>query len=593
MGAGKSKPDTVGPEAPQTFDVGDLLRVRGTGQRWEGQELTAKIVDTRESDDTVKLEYFGGGFKRFQRSELKQLVVRRPTNTHSIKDFFAGQHLVLHGPGGRWSADRYVAFVVDIRESDETVKVRYAHGEFKRFCLAELEMLLMEGQAPESWEKWSVGGHIYLRGSGKWWSGRNFGATIVDIRHSDSTIKVQYTSGGFKRFDLAEFKRLVTEQIAIPEMWEDWSSASTPAMSEMDKLHDEIVQAIRMHDEAKAAELEAKYHSMLSHGEQVQDLQAALAKAVKEANYLKAHWIQQELQQALGEDAGTPVAIDDELASSLWTVLRSSTSQALCGGVAGASAMALQITSLMWLRTIMNFQYRYGMTMREAMRNLYAQGGLPRFYRGIGPALVQGPLMRFVDSSANAGVLALFEATHAEKMWPVWIQTIFASGSAASLRIALMPLDAVKTVLQVDGQHGLAQLFARCRAGGSSVLFRGAMASSAATFVSHYPWFTVFNCLNNQLPHYDRRSQELLRNAGIGFCASVCSDTVSNSLRVLKTHRQTREQGSYLGIAQSVIRSDGVAGLLSRGLTTRIIANGLSGMVFSVLYRLFEEPLKK
>lgn len=27
--------------------------------------------------------------------------------------------------------------------------------------------------------------------------------------------------------------------------------------------------------------------------------------------------------------------------------------------------------------------------------------------------------------------------------------------------------------------------------GGSSVLFRGAMASSAATFVSHYPWFTV------------------------------------------------------------------------------------------------------
>eukprot|EP00438_Fugacium_kawagutii_P016264 Skav226627 [mRNA] locus=scaffold2041:493990:494946:+ [translate_table: standard] len=315
---------------------------------------------------------------------------------------------------------------------------------------------------------------------------------------------------------------------------------------------------------------------MLSHGEQVQDLQAALAKAAKEANYLKAHWIQQ----------------DDSSSLWLWNVLMNSTSQALCGGLAGASAMALQITSLMWLRTIMNFQYRYGMPMREAMQRLYGQGGLPRFYRGIGPALVQGPLMRFVDSSANAGVLALFEATHAEKIWPVWFQTIFASASAASLRIALMPLDAVKTVLQVDGQHGLAQLFARCRSGGSSVLFRGAMASSAATFVSHYPWFTVFNCLNNQLPHYDKRSQELMRNAGIGFCASVCSDTVSNSLRVLKTHRQTREhEGSYLGIAQSVIRRDGVTGLLSRGLTTRIVANGLSGMVFSVLYRLFEEPL--
>ena len=32
---------------------------------------------------------------------------------------------------------------------------------------------------------------------------------------------------------------------------------------------------------------------------------------------------------------------------------------------------------------------RYSSAMTEAMRNLYAQGGLPRFYRGIGPALVQ------------------------------------------------------------------------------------------------------------------------------------------------------------------------------------------------------------
>ena len=40
----------------------------------------------------------------------------------------------------------------------------------------------------------------------------------------------------------------------------------------------------------------------------------------------------------------------------------------------------------------------------------------------------QGPLMRFVDSSANAGVLALFEATHAEKMWPApWLCWVYGS----------------------------------------------------------------------------------------------------------------------------------------------------------------------
>ena len=98
--------------------------------------------------------------------------------------------------------------------------------------------------------------------------------------------------------------------------------------------------------------------------------------------------------------------------------------------------------------------------------------------------------MRFVDSSANAGVLALFDST--AQQWPLYLQTIFASASAAGFRAAAMPLDAVKTVLQVDGRDGLKQLMARWRDGGSSVLFRGAVASSAATFVSHYPWFTAF-----------------------------------------------------------------------------------------------------
>lgn len=55
-------------------------------------------------------------------------------------------------------------------------------------------------------------------------------------------------------------------------------------------------------------------------------------------------------------------------------------------GIPGAAAMGLQVCSLMWMRTIMNYQYRHGTTTREAARTLYAQGGIARFYRGIGPA---------------------------------------------------------------------------------------------------------------------------------------------------------------------------------------------------------------
>jgi hypothetical protein len=34
-------------------------------------------------------------------------------------------------------------------------------------------------------------------------------------------------------------------------------------------------------------------------------------------------------------------------------------------------------------------QYRYGGTMKEAFRTLYSQGGIPRFYKGLLPALFQ------------------------------------------------------------------------------------------------------------------------------------------------------------------------------------------------------------
>lgn len=82
--------------------------------------------------------------------------------------------------------------------------------------------------------------------------------------------------------------------------------------------------------------------------------------------------------------------------------------------------------------------------------------------------------------------------------------------------------------------------------------------------------------------------QKLLRQAFIGFVASVASDTVSNSLRVVKTYRQVNATRiGYTESARAVIASDGLRGLFGRGLKTRIIANGLQGLMFSVLWRLF------
>jgi hypothetical protein len=51
--------------------------------------------------------------------------------------------------------------------------------------------------------------------------------------------------------------------------------------------------------------------------------------------------------------------------------------KALLSGVSGMSAMVIQVSSLMWMRTVMNYQYRNGGTFKEVVRKLHAEGGIP------------------------------------------------------------------------------------------------------------------------------------------------------------------------------------------------------------------------
>ena len=97
------------------------------------------------------------------------------------------------------------------------------------------------------------------------------------------------------------------------------------------------------------------------------------------------------------------------------------------------------------------------------------------------------------------------------------------------------------------------------------------------------------------------------RSALLGFCASSVSDVCSNSLRVIKTTKQTARLGlekeggdvsgenqqdkdiSYAEIVKLIIEKDGVMGLFGRGLQTRLLTNSIQGAVFSVLWRYFQQ----
>ena len=256
------------------------------------------------------------------------------------------------------------------------------------------------------------------------------------------------------------------------------------------------------------------------------------------------------------------------------------------GGLSGAAAMTVQVTSLMWLRTTMNYQYRYGTTTTQALKKLYSDGKILRFYKGYTPALMIGPLSRFGDTMTNTYALNSLEKSNL----PTSVKTMFGSGLAASWRALLMPIDALKTTMQVEGKGGLNLLSNKIKKTGPKVLFHGTGASMSATFVGHYPWFLTYNILDEKMPKYNDGLKKFLRNGIIGFNAAVISDCCSNSLRVIKTTKQTHNTSlSYKDTVKLILKDDGIKGLFGRGLKTRILTNGIQGVIFTVTWKYIQE----
>lgn len=133
----------------------------------------------------------------------------------------------------------------------------------------------------------------------------------------------------------------------------------------------------------------------------------------------------------------------------------------------------------------MNYQYRNGTSFPVALRTLYADGGVFRFYRGVLPALVQGPLSRFGDTAANTGMLTLLDSIEMTKDLNVGLKTVSCSVAAALFRIVLMPIDTVKTTMQVTGKFSA--VTEKIKKGGPLILYNGSIGAAVATFVGHYP----------------------------------------------------------------------------------------------------------
>ena len=208
------------------------------------------------------------------------------------------------------------------------------------------------------------------------------------------------------------------------------------------------------------------------------------------------------------------------------------------------------------------------------------------------------------SQAANVGILALLESSPATQALPLPLKTACGSAAAGLWRIFLMPLDTSKTASQVGGSEGLKNLWNEVLVVNKnpSPLYRGAIASAAATAAGHFPWFLTYNFLNEKLPEISSSDDlflSLVRAAVLGLGASCVSDICSNSLRVIKTTKQTAMLGakdsegeskelSYPEIVSLILEQDGIQGLLGRGLQTRLLTNAIQGSVFSVLWKYFQ-----
>jgi Mitochondrial carrier protein len=100
--------------------------------------------------------------------------------------------------------------------------------------------------------------------------------------------------------------------------------------------------------------------------------------------------------------------------------------------------------------------------------------------------------------------------------------------------------------------------------------------------------FYTYNFLSSKDWLQQAIPSRLFQNAIVGLTASVVSDTVANVFRVVKTTKQalgSKHDISYGDTIRMVLAADGWRGLFGRGLGTRLLANAVQSVVFTIIWR--------
>jgi hypothetical protein len=253
---------------------------------------------------------------------------------------------------------------------------------------------------------------------------------------------------------------------------------------------------------------------------------------------------------------------------------------------AGTGTSLFQVTSLMWLKTTNNYQYRYGTNLFESMKYLYRSGGIPRFYRGFIPSLFVASTCRVGDFTAYYFANSFKNITPLEKL-------IGISSVSCATRLLVIPVDTLDVMLQVEGRSGYKILYNKVKTTGIRTLYYGGGMWTAMKFADSFIWFGTYDYLEKKFQNKNNNIIMNNINHGLkGIVSSSISDIILNPMRSLKIYKQSNQQRiSYSESVKNIVKNEGFSNLFFRGLKTRLLTNGIQSAVFVILWKNIEELL--
>jgi len=249
----------------------------------------------------------------------------------------------------------------------------------------------------------------------------------------------------------------------------------------------------------------------------------------------------------------------------------------------GATSGIIQVSSLLWLRTINNYQYRYGTDISTTFKTLYNSGGVLRFYKGYIPSLIVASNCKFAELN---GYYYSKHNNFSEKEQLLFISTI-----SSLTKLSLVPIDTLDVVLQVEGKKGINILKTKIKKNGYNVLYYGATPWILNNFIGTYIWFNVHNYLDFKYKdEYKNGVKFNVKNGLIGLVSSLSSDIVTNPLRILKINKQANSTSiSYMSTIKDIHQTKNYSEFFLRGLKTRMIIHGIQNVAFVIIWKNLEK----